>query len=181
MDEILIIICCAGAFGLLAYVATLFWNNRGEGKLRDRLKGAGKFSVTAASAKKEQEVKVPIREFAQRVGQLAAAPFMPKTREKQSSLRQTLAKAGIYSASAFRAMTGAKVIAMVVGLGIGYGIGAWQDMLFIALPVCGLGGYTGPHLHRLSRHKISLNQQALTEGTGRSSLDLMVGLRRRQV
>ena len=160
MDDILIIICGAGAFGLVAYLATVFWNNRGDGKLRDRLKGGGKFSVTAASAKKDEAaVKVPIREFANRIGQMAAAPFMPKTREKQSSLRQSLAKAGIYSTSAFKAMTGAKVIAMVVGVGIGYGIGrAWLDIVFIALPLGGLAGYLSPTFWLKSR--IKTNQRA---------------------
>src|ERR1700753_3640728 len=117
-DQILLIICCVGAFGLLGYVGTMVLSDRSEGKLRDRLKGAGKFSSTAATAQKKAELKMPIKEWAQRMGQLASAPFMPKTREKQSGLRESLAKAGIYAPSALRAVTGGKVIGMVVGLGI---------------------------------------------------------------
>jgi tight adherence protein C len=170
-DDILIIICVAGALGLVVYIATVYWSNRGEGKLRDRLKGGGKFSVTAASAKKERDGKSSIKEMLNRVGQLAAAPFMPKTREKQSNLRQNLARAGIYSASAFKAVTGAKVICLVVGVGLGYAIGAWMDMLFMALPIGGLLGYLSPTIWL--KQKIKSNQRALTEGLA-DALDLMV-------
>ena len=170
-NEILIIVCVAGAFGLVAYMATMFFNSRGTGQLRDRLKGSGKFSTTAAAAVQKEAVKVPLKEFAQRMGQLAAAPFMPKTREKQSNLRQQLARAGIYSASAFKALTGAKVICMVVGAAIGYGIGAWMDIMFIALPIGGLAGYLSPAFWL--KRKIKFNQRALTEGLA-DALDLMV-------
>ena len=47
----------------------------------------------------------------QKMGQAAAQPFMPKTREAQSDLRRRLGYAGIYSNSAIKAVTGAKVIA----------------------------------------------------------------------
>jgi tight adherence protein C len=105
------------------------------------------------------------------MGQFAAAPFMPKTREKQSSLRQTLARAGIYNASAFRAMTGAKVICLVLGLGLGYGVGLWMNVLFIGLSLGGLLGYLGPTIWLAQ--KIKYNQRALTEGLA-DALDLMV-------
>ncbi|HET6248205.1 MAG TPA: type II secretion system F family protein [Tepidisphaeraceae bacterium] len=170
-DEILIIVLVAGAFGLVAYWATTFFNKDGDGKLRDRLKGAGKFSASAANAKDKEAAKVPLKEFAQKMGQLAAAPFMPKTREKQSNLRQQLARAGIYSASAFKQVTGAKVICMVIGVAIGYGIGMWQDIIFIALPIGGLAGYLSPTFWL--KRKIKLNQRALTEGLA-DALDLMV-------
>jgi tight adherence protein C len=173
-DQTLLIICIAGTFGLVTYLGTMAWSARGV-KLRDRLKGGGKFSVTAATAQKEQAIKIPLREWAQRLGQLASAPFMPKTREKQSGLRESLAKAGIYNPTALRAVTGAKVIGLVVGAGIGYAISAYADagfiMVLMALAVGGLVGYLSPMIWL--KTKIKGNQRALTEGLA-DALDLMV-------
>ena len=107
----------------------------------------------------------------QKLGQFAAAPFMPKTAEKQSSLRQSLAKAGIYAPSAFRAMTGAKVICLIVGLGLGYALSLWLGGLIMTLAIGGLLGYLGPTIWL--KTKISKNQRALTEGLA-DALDLMV-------
>ncbi|HWE00869.1 MAG TPA: type II secretion system F family protein [Tepidisphaeraceae bacterium] len=170
-DEILICICIAGVIGLLAYFATTFFAGRDDGKLRDRLRGGGKFAATAAVVAQEQKNKVPFKDLIQRLGLLAAAPFMPKTREKQSGLRQSLARAGIYNPSAFKAMTGGKVISMAVGVGVGYGIGSWQDSTFLGLALGGLIGYMAPAMWLKS--KISANQQALTHGLA-DALDLMV-------
>jgi tight adherence protein C len=126
------------------YLGMNFLNTRGDEKLRDRLKGPKKFTATAATAKRERELKIPLKELAQRIGQMAAAPFMPKTREKQSGLRQSLARAGIYSAPALKAVTGAKVICLVAGVGIGYFVGAWMDVILMGLAIGGLIGYMSP-------------------------------------
>jgi len=170
-DQLLIFVFAGGALGLLVYFAMQFMSSRGDDKLRDRLKGSKKFSATAATAKREREIKIPLKELAQRIGQMAAAPFMPKTREKQSGLRQSLARAGIYSASALKAVTGAKVICLVVGVGIGYFVGNYMNMILMGLAVGGLIGYMTPTVW-LSQ-KIKSNQRALTEGLA-DALDLMV-------
>ena len=170
-DQLLLILCGLGALGFLAYYGHMFWNNRGDGKLRDRLKGAGNYSATAATTRQQQALKVPLKELAQRIGQMASAPFMPKTREKQSSLKHNLAKAGIYSASAFKAMTGGKVIALVMGVGLGYLIGMYTDTIFMGLALGGLVGYMSPAFWL--KGKIKSNQRALTEGLA-DALDLMV-------
>src|SRR5690242_2047709 len=115
MSDLQLILFAAGAIGLVVVFASQFIGGD-TGKLRDRLKGSGQF--TAAPA--EPEGKSAIADLASKVGQFAAEPFMPKTREKQSSLRQKLARAGIYSASSIRLMTGAKVICAVGGLVGGY-------------------------------------------------------------
>jgi tight adherence protein C len=139
------------------------------GKLRDRLKGGGRFTASAIAA--------PVgggrglRQLAQRVGQLAAEPFMPKTREKQSGVRQKLAKAGIYSPAAFRAMTGAKVISSCAGLALGYVLGSMGDNLLMGFSVGGLTGYMMPYVWLKLR--IKANQRALTYGLA-DALDLMV-------
>jgi tight adherence protein C len=107
----------------------------------------------------------------QRIGQAAAEPFMPKTREKQSSLRKQLGLAGIYSASAFKVMTGAKVILLGLGLSLGYVGGTAFDMLALGVSLGGLLGYLLPTFWL--KLKIKANQQALTYGLP-DALDLMV-------
>lgn len=169
-DQYLLMICVAGFLGLTTYFGTMAWTQRG-GKLRDRLKGGGKFSVTAATAKKEREIKIPLKEWAQRLGQLASAPFMPKTREKQSGLRQSLARAGIYSPSAIKAVTGGKVICLALGVTLGFVASIWTDMMLMSVSVGGIIGYMSPAFW-LSQ-KIKANQRALTEGLA-DALDLMV-------
>lgn len=173
MDQILLILCGGGALGLLVYFATMLLAERSEGKLRDRLKGAGKFSATAATSAAEQKppAGAAIKNLLSKLGQLAAAPFMPKTREKQSGLRQNLAKAGIYSASAVRAVTGAKVICMGVGVIAGYFVGDWMGSILMGLAVGGLAGYMSPTMWLKGR--VKKNQQALTYGLA-DALDLMV-------
>src|SRR5688500_12588572 len=56
---------------------------------------------------------VPVME---RIGAVAARPFMPKSAVKQSTLRRQLMHAGIYSAQAMELVVGVKVIMLCVGL-----------------------------------------------------------------
>jgi tight adherence protein C len=109
--------------------------------------------------------------FLQRVGQAAAEPFMPTTREKQSGMRQSLARAGIYSPSAFRLVTGGKVICLGLGLTIGYFVGAALHSVMFGISFGGLLGYVLPNTWL--RVKIKANQKALTHGLP-DALDLMV-------
>src|SRR5258708_19201780 len=100
-DQLLLIICGAGALGLVAFFVVQVMGQRGEGKLRDRLKGGGKHTATAATV---QKPRASAKEMIARLGQMAAEPFMPKNREKQSGLRSDLARGGVYSTSAVPAM-----------------------------------------------------------------------------
>ena len=168
-NDTLYIILAVGALVVIVFVANMLLGKRTDGKLRDRLKGGGKFTATAAQ--RDAEGKTPLRDLIQKVGQMASKPFMPKTREKESGMRQNLAKAGIYSTSAMKAMTGGKVILMAIGVGIGYFVGSWQDMLLMGIALGGLVGYMSPIMWLKSR--ISSNQRALTEGLA-DALDLMV-------
>jgi tight adherence protein C len=167
-DQLLLIICGAGALGLIAFFGVQVMAQRGEGKLRDRLKGGGKFTTTAATA---QKPRASIKELITRVGQLAAEPFMPKNREKQSGLRHDLARAGVYSTSAVRAMTGGKVIGLGVGLLLGYLIGSAMGFPILGVTILALFGYMGPKIWLKMR--IKSNQRALTYGLA-DALDLMV-------
>ena len=172
MDDTTMIMIAGGAgLGLLVFLAFKLLGKRSDGKLRDRLKGEGTFSATAASAMKAQEQRIALKEMVQKIGLLAAAPFMPKTREKQSKLRQDLARAGIYSASAFKAMTGGKVIALSVGVVAGYFAGSYMGSVLMGLALGGLLGYMSPTIWL--KQKISSNQRSLTEGLA-DALDLMV-------
>src|SRR5689334_15151673 len=118
-NNLLIIGCTFGAVALVGLFVANFMFDRGEGdKLRDRLTGGGKPTEPLAgnAAPKTGGVKAVL----DKIGQAAAQPFMPKTREKQSSLRKTLGFAGIYAPGALKLVTGSKVIFMFVGLVLGY-------------------------------------------------------------
>ena len=175
MDETTIMISVGGGMALLVYLTTLFLSNRGDAKLRDRLKGNGKFAATAAAAAKAEEKKVSVKDMIQRVGQMASAPFMPKTQEAQGDLRRNLARAGIYAPAAFRAMTGGKMVSMGAGAALGVGLAYWKDLdmslAIVAIAMGGVIGYIGPTFWL--KIQIKSNQRALTEGLA-DALDLMV-------
>ncbi|HVT91131.1 MAG TPA: type II secretion system F family protein [Tepidisphaeraceae bacterium] len=107
----------------------------------------------------------------QRIGSAAAEPFMPKTREKQSSLRRDLGYAGIYSPSALRLVAGCKFIFLTLGVLIGYSIGAMLENVMLGISLGGLIGYFLPKIWL--RTRIKGNQKALTLGLP-DALDLMV-------
>jgi len=96
---------------------------------------------------------------------------MPKTREKQSGVRQSLARAGIYSPSAVKLVTGCKVIFLGLGLVVGYVVGVAADLLLLGVSFGGLIGYLLPVLWL--RRRIMMNQRDLTYGLA-DALDLMV-------
>ena len=101
----------------------------------------------------------------------AAQPFMPTSREKQSYIRKQLNYAGIYSASAPAFVTGAKVIFMVGGVGLGYFVGGMFEMTMMGLSLGGLVGYFAPRMWL--NLKIKSNQQKLNLALP-DALDLMV-------
>jgi len=162
------IITVAGIFVLLAFVAiTMLSGGKATRAMRTRLKDSHsdeRRKIDAAAA--EPAVSI----FA-RIGQMAAEPFMPKTREKQSGLRKTLASAGLYQPSTIRLVTGFKVILMGMGLGVGYLLGMYLQQVFLGLSVGGLIGYLTPTLWLKS--KVKANQRALQYGLP-DALDLMV-------
>lgn len=167
-NQLLIILCGAGAFGLLVMFFTQFTGGAGSGKLRDRLKGQGQFTASTAAA----APRGGMRELAQKIGTMAAEPFMPKTTEKQSDIRQKLARAGIYSPTAMRVMTGAKVICTGAGVVVGFlaGYNVFGNWMF-GLAIGGLIGYLAPKFWLNLR--IKSNQVSLNNGLP-DALDLMV-------
>src|SRR5437879_6128032 len=81
-----------------------------------------------------RDMVVPVME---RIGHVAARPFMPKSAVKQSNLRRQLMHAGIYSSSAMELVVGMKVILLAAGAVSGYVlgnmVGGW--FLYVALYV----------------------------------------------
>ena len=90
------------------FVAQLLTNREGK-QIRNRLSAQQQSRVARSRAP-------GFLPLLQRIGQAAAEPFMPKSREKQSGLRQNLARAGIYAPAAVRVMAGSKVILMFAGV-----------------------------------------------------------------
>lgn len=168
MNESFIIPACAfAAVTLVGYFVASLLGSRDDGKIRDRLRDRDGESL-------DGPLKGPglgLRPFLERMGQAAAEPFMPKSREKQSGLRQQLGRAGIYSPQAIRMVTGCKVILLCVGLVGGYLVGALLDKVTLGLSFGGLIGYMLPVIWL--KAAIAANQKALTHGLP-DALDLMV-------
>jgi tight adherence protein C len=169
MDEQLVMMGCTfGAVTMAGYfVATVLLQPKSEGKqIRSRLSDQGRGASMAT--KHRGSGLLPLL---QRIGQAASGPFMPKSREKQSGLRQSLARAGIYSPSAVKLVTGSKVILLAAGVTGGYLFGLASDLLLLCLSFGGIVGYLIPTLWLGMR--IRGNQRALTDGLA-DALDLMV-------
>ncbi len=164
-DQLLLILSISGAGALASFFIIRFFFSDGAGRLRQRLSGGG------TEKAKPAEQGGGVGQMFARVGQAAAQPFMPKTEEKRSGMKQTLATAGIYSPSAVRAVTGFKVICLVLGLLGGYFGGVAMEYSFLGLSLGGIVGYMLPTLWL--RFKISSNQKGLTYGLA-DALDLMV-------
>jgi tight adherence protein C len=163
-DQYLLMICLAGAVGLVGFFLTRIMVGNGDDKLRKRLT-ANAYDDAKPAARKS------VRQIVEQVGTAAARPFMPSTREKQSGLRAQFAKAGIYSPSAVKMVTGFKVIFLCAGLAIGYGVGSYFGKSLLGFAAGGIVGYLAPQMWLKS--KIKANQQALTYGLA-DALDLMV-------
>jgi tight adherence protein C len=139
-----------------------------SGKLRNRL--IGKVS-NDPSQPAQRRGMVPLLK---KMGNAAAEPFMPKTREAQSELRSRLGYAGVYSSAAIKLVTGAKVIALGIGLIAGYFGCAFVDGIWMKMAMLstgGLLGYLGPTIWL--KMKIKSNRKQLTYGLA-DALDLMV-------
>jgi len=166
MDDQIIIVVCAfsGAVLLTLFVFQLLMSRGEGGKLRNRLSGK-------SDARRAAQVRPGLRNVLQQIGQAAAKPFMPKNTEKQIVIRRNLAKAGIYTPSGIRLVTGAKVICLGIGVVVGWVVGTSLDQLMFGLSLGGLGGYLVPMMWLRSR--TGRNQRELTNGLA-DALDLMV-------
>jgi tight adherence protein C len=168
-QTLLILVCISGAILLLCYFSYVLLDGNESGRMRNRL--VGKATTDGMAAPAAATGVVPLL---QKMGTAAAQPFMPKTREAQSELRRRLGYAGVYSNSALKMVTGAKVIFMGVGLILGYILGTFAGsfaMMIASLCIGGLIGYLGPTFWL--KLKIRSNGKQLTYGLA-DALDLMV-------
>ena len=169
-EMILIVGCTFGAVAMtMFFLCRVLVGPGTDSKLRDRL-------VANPSAQEPQQASVQkssgMASTLQSIGQAAAQPFMPKTREKQSSLRKKLGEAGIYSPNAVKVMTGFKVIFLGAGIIGGYLFGAASDIGAMGgVSLGGIIGYMAPTMWL--RQKIRKNQKDLQYGLA-DGLDLMV-------
>jgi tight adherence protein C len=166
-QETLIIILAFGSISVLVYFVSgiLFKGGADDGKLRSRLVGKTESLVT----KKESDAGVT--SVLKQLREMAAKPFMPSTREKQSSLQKELARAGVYSPAALRTVQGSKVIGIALGLISGYITGFFMGSMLLFLGVGGLVGYVAPIIWL--KTKVKSNQKQLEYGLP-DALDLMV-------
>jgi tight adherence protein C len=163
---LIILFAFASIAALVYYVSTLLFKGEGGDRLRSRLQGK-----TQSESVLKKESRIGFVPLLKQLGEAAAKPFMPKGREKQSSLQRELARAGIYSASALRTVQGSKVIGIALGLIAGYLLGWWFNSMFLFLPIGGLAGYVLPIIWL--KFKVKGNQKSLEYGLP-DALDLMV-------
>jgi tight adherence protein C len=156
--------CVGGAVAAAAFFVSRIAITKDDSKLRNRLSNQQQFRDQPQTAK-------AVTPILQKIGAAAAEPFMPKSREKQSSLRKSLNQAGIYSPAAAKLVTGAKFICLIGGLLGGYVAGVLLDYTLLFLSLGGLVGYFLPKIWLNTR--IGKNQKALTQGLP-DALDLMV-------
>ena len=163
-DQQLFMLCIFGVVTLLIYGIVRLISRSDTQRISQRLTGQ-------VQADKPDSSAVRIKEMAQKIGQAAAKPFMPETREKQSALRRKLGLAGIYSSTAVKTLIGCKVIFMFAGLLSGYLVSLWSQNLLLSVAGGGLLGYLAPTLWL--RFRVNAQQKNL-EYALPDALDLMV-------
>ena len=169
MDESTIIF--GSIFGAVTLVAV--WLTRvfggGGNRMRERL------SNTPASPSKvdgqSSSGKSQFKQMFASIGQMAAKPFMPSNREKQSELRKRLGMAGIYSPSAMRVVKGFNIILLFVGVIGGALLGSLMGSAALGLSLGGILGYLGPAMWL--KMQVKKQQLGLEYGLP-DALDLMV-------
>jgi tight adherence protein C len=165
-EQALMYICVGGAVSAAAFFLSKVALGNSDTKLRQRLSEQNPQEQQPAAGAGESVVPI-----LQKISAAAAEPFMPKSREKQSSLRRDLARAGIYSPAAIKFVTGAKLIFLIGGILIGYLIATMFGNLLLGISLGGIVGYLAPRFWLKGR--IKSNQKALTMGLP-DALDLMV-------
>lgn len=158
------------SISLFGFVALIVWwcglmmTSNSSSQLRNRLKGTVEKKSEPMSRKK-------IGSIFQSVGEAAASPLMPKTREEQYEMKRRLARAGVYATGALRVIQGTKVILSLIGLVAGYWMGVWIDNVMIGIAFGGMMGFLVPTFWLRQQTKIHL--RALERGLP-DALDLLV-------
>ena len=153
-----------GCIALIAWWVGLMMTRNNGSRLRDRLKGN-------VEKKPEPMSRKRIGSIFQSVGEAAASPLMPKTREEQYEMKRRLARAGVYAAGALRVIQGTKVILSLTGLAAGYWLGVWIENVMIGVAFGGMAGFLMPTFWL--RQQTKAHQRALERGLP-DALDLLV-------
>ncbi len=163
----MLLICILASVAALAYYVMTILFGSDNTKLRSRLEGKVSNEPTVAKPTSAGGVKTLMKQM----GEAASKPFMPNSREKQSQLQHELGRAGIYSPAAVRAVQGAKLISLSMGLVLGYVL----SLFFSPARLCrGRGGWFGDIVRLIWRRlKVSSNQKLLNYALP-DALDLMV-------
>ena len=164
IEPYILIISLFGFVALFVWWIGLMMTRNTGSRLRDRLKGN-------VETKRETTGKKKLGSLFQSVGEVAASPLMPKTREEQYEMKRRLAKAGIYSPGAIRIMQGTKVMLSITGLFAGYWLGVWMENVMIGIAFGGMLGFLAPTFWLRTQTKSHL--QALDRGLP-DALDLLV-------
>jgi tight adherence protein C len=170
-DQLLLYVCVGGAVSAVAFFVSRIAVGEQDEKLRRRLNTPSALEQRPGGAAVAGGSSPSVVPMLQKIGQAAAEPFMPKSREKQSSMRRDLAYAGIYNASAIKLVQGCKLICLIGGLIAGYAAGVFLENIMLYLSLGGLVGYFIPKMWLNAR--IKGNQRALNVGLP-DALDLMV-------
>jgi len=164
IEPYILIISLFGFVALLVWWAGLMMTKNSGSRLRDRLKGN-------VEKKPEPMGRKKIGSIFQSVGDVAASPLMPKTREEQYEMKRRLARAGVYATGALRVIQGLKVILSLAGLAAGYWLGSWIDNVMIGIAFGGMFGFLMPTFWL--RQQTKAHQRSLERGLP-DALDLLV-------
>src|SRR5262245_14674195 len=144
-DMMMLIALVFGAVAMLGFViGRVLTGGNKDNKLHNRLVQNQSHDPGPSAITKDTAGPVSgsgMVQMVQKVGQAAAKPFMPNTREKQSDIRKKLGMAGIYAANAVKVMTGLKVILLGGGIVAGYLIGLNSGQAMLGVSIGGLAGY----------------------------------------
>jgi tight adherence protein C len=163
IEPYILIISLFGFVALLVWWVGLMMTRNTGSRLRDRLKGNVE--------KKSEPGKRKLNSIFASVGEVAASPLMPKTREEQYEMKKRLAKAGVYAAGAIRIMQALKVMLSIIGLLAGYWLGVWMENVMIGIAFGGMMGFLTPTFWL--RRQTKSHQEALDRGLP-DALDLLV-------
>jgi len=164
LEPYVLILSLFGFVALLVWWAGVMMTRNSGSRLRDRLKGN-------VEKKPEPMGRKKIGSIFQSVGDVAASPLMPKTREEQYEMKRRLARAGVYASGALRVMQGAKVMLSLSGLVAGYWLGVWMENVMIGIAFGGMLGFLTPTFWLRQQTKAHL--RALDRGLP-DALDLLV-------
>src|SRR4051812_33498495 len=109
-DQTFVYVCIVGAVTAVGFFLSRLFVSSNDTKLRQRLSDAQSPADGVAVADADGPKSNRAGNVLKRIGTAAAQPFMPSTREKQSTLRRQLGFAGVYAPGAIKVMTGAKVL-----------------------------------------------------------------------